>query len=91
MAQQTVRARCRQSRLIGDDTYAAGETYRMDAERAHKYAALGYFEVLDEPAPKVEQPEPEPEAEADAKQREEPANKMMAGPPNKGRPADRAG
>lgn len=45
-----VTARCLISRMIADDRYAAGETYTMDAARAARYAALGYFEVLG-PAP----------------------------------------
>lgn len=68
-----VTARCLISRMIADDTYSAGETYTMDAARAARYAALGYFNVLG-PAP------------ADAKMKAAPENKLLGRREHKGIP-----
>lgn len=65
-----VRVRCRQSRLIADDSYTAGEEYVMDAERAEKYAAREDFVILGS----VDESAPAPAI----KMRKAPENKMRA-------------
>ena len=49
---------CLADRYIGDDQYAAGEEYEMEADRLERYAA--YFSLI---------PEPEEEEEENTKNR----------------------